>query len=422
MSNREPNHPSGGEFTRRQALGLAAGGVAALGLRPGQLPGGDLSPECARECAQALKHLEFLTPQEKFVDVSRGNPRPDKLPEARRREVGLTPDTWRLEVLADTEHKSIIESPLTRENGQALDWAGLMRLAKKHTVSFMKIMTCNNIGRPLGMGVWEGVPLRELIWLTKPKSQIRRVYYYGYHNDDPKQMFRSSLPIGRVLEDPPGFPPVILCYKLNGKPLRPERGGPVRIVVPETYGFKSIKWLQRVVLTNLAGANDTYAEQDNDVDSWLKTFAGTLSVPEKVKASQIVPVTGYVQVGISGLSKVQTWITPKETRWPSVDPYFTKADWKDAEILPAPKTWGGDLLEDRLPDHVIGFDAKTHRPKEWPMLFGMAHWAAALPGLPAGEYTLRARTIDAKGQAQPMPRPFPKSGRNFIEERTIRVE
>jgi hypothetical protein len=49
------------------------------------------------------------------------------------------------------------------------------------------------------------------------------------------------------------------------------------------------------------------------------------------------------------------------------------------------------------------------------MKLAKAHWAALLPGLAAGQYTLRCRTIDAKGQAQPMPRPFRKSGRAEIE-------
>ena len=420
MSRLPPDATGSLRLTRRQALQLGAG-AAALGLLPPALPAADLSPDCAKACAEALKHLEYLTPPDKFVDVSRGDPKPHKLADPKRREVGLTPETWHLDVIPDPDTKPVVENPLSRANGTALDWAALMRLADKHAVSFMKIMTCNNIGRPLGMGLWEGVPLREVVWLAKPKSHVRRLFYHGYHNDDPKQMFRSSLPIGRVLEDPPGLPPVILCYKLNGRPLPPDRGGPVRLVVPEMYGYKSIKWLNRIMLTDLPGANDTYAEQENDVDSWLKTFAGTLTVPERVTAGQTIPLTGYVQVGISGLTKVQTWIAPKALRWPADDPYFTKADWKDAELLPAPQTWNGGLPGDRLPDHLIGFDARTHRPKEWPLLFAMAHWAAALPGLPAGEYVLRVRTIDAKGYAQPMPRPFLKSGRNAIEERVVVV-
>lgn len=65
----------------------------------------------------------------------------------------------------------------------------------------------------------------------------------------------------------------------------PYRGGPVRVIVPEAYGFKSIR-LSHVVLTNLAHANDTYAEQNNDVDSPLKTFAATITIPGEVKQSQ----------------------------------------------------------------------------------------------------------------------------------------
>jgi hypothetical protein len=49
------------------------------------------------------------------------------------------------------------------------------------------------------------------------------------------------------------------------------------------------------------------------------------------------------------------------------------------------------------------------------------HWAALLPGVPAGEYSLRCRTIDEKGMAQPMPRPFEKSGHSAIESVDITV-
>ena len=41
---------------------------------------------------------------------------------------------------------------------------------------------------------------RDVVWLTRPKENFRRVFFYGHHNDDPKQMFRSSLPIGRVAQ------------------------------------------------------------------------------------------------------------------------------------------------------------------------------------------------------------------------------
>jgi DMSO/TMAO reductase YedYZ molybdopterin-dependent catalytic subunit len=373
------------------------------------------------ELAPALAKLEsYFTDPDQFGDVSRGKPIPHKLAAAKKKEVGLTRETWKLEVLSDPEHPATLGKQFTKNDGSAIDFAILMKLADKHSVRFAKVMTCLNIGCPLGMGIWEGVPLRDIVWLTKPKENLRRVFYFGYHNDDANQMFRSSLPVGRVLEDTDRLPPVILCHKLNGEFLSPERGGPVRIVVPEHYGYKSVKWLTHIVLSNLFYANDTYGTQNNDIDSPLKTFAATLSVPTQVKAKTPIPVTGYAQVGISGLSKVQVWINPDVKEWPKDDPYFTTAPWVDARILPPPAKWGGQLPGDAIPKETLGFDG-AGQPKAWPMRLAKAHWAALLPGLPAGDYTLRCRTIDANGQAQPMPRPFRKSGRCDIESVKIMV-
>ena len=85
-------------------------------------------------------------------------------------------------------------------------------------------------------GFWEGDPLRQVIREKKSKENIRRVFYYEHHNNDSKQMFRSSLPIGRVLEDNP----VMLCYKLNGKWLSGKNGGSVRMLVSDSYGFNKL--------------------------------------------------------------------------------------------------------------------------------------------------------------------------------------
>ena len=225
-----------------------------------------------RALERAIAEIEYLTPAVDFGNVGRGDPVPSELDDEKRRTVGLHPDTWSLEVVADPDGGAKIERPLTKEANSALDWNALMKLAETKAVRYLKVMTCNNINAPLGMGLWEGVPLRDVIALARPSENVRRVYYYGYHNDKPEQMFRSSLSLNRVLEDPPGELPVLVCYKLNGQPLTPRRR-PVRMLVPEAYGFKSVKWLQRIVLTNDFRANDTYANANNDVESWQKSFA-----------------------------------------------------------------------------------------------------------------------------------------------------
>jgi len=382
------------------------------------LSGLTLADEISPELKKAIDDIEpWLTAQDDFRDVSRGKPTPHTLSDMQRREAGLTRDTWKLNVTSDPVHPARIKQSL--EGDTAFTFEDLMNLAKDHAVRFPKVMTCLNIGCPLGNGIWEGVPLRDVVWKTQPTEDLRRVFYYGFHNNDPEQMFRSSLPVSRVLEDPFGLPPVILCYKLNGEWLTPERGGPVRVVVPEAYGFKSIKWLTNVVLSNISHANDTYADRNNDVDSPLKTFCATLAISEKAPANTPIPVTGWAQAGIAGLKKVQVWIHESDQKWSDDDPLFTTAPWQDATIL-SPDNLGTGLPGDQIPSDTIGFDS-SGQPKQWPVLLTQAHWAILHKGLPSGKYAIRCRTIDGNGQAQPMPRPFRKSGHAAIEVRRFEV-
>ncbi len=362
----------------------------------------------------------YFTKQGDFRDISRGDPLPHTLSEAKKREVGLTRETWQLEVFSDPNHPANIHKQLTKTENSALDFAALLKLGEKHSVRFPKVMTCLNLGCPLGMGLWEGVPLREIVKLTQPKDSLRRLFYHGYHNNDPKQVFRSSLAIGRVWEDPFDLPPVILCYRLNGEWLDSERGGPVRIIVPEDYGFKSVKWISHLYLTNLATANDTYAEQGNDVESPMKTFSATLSLPKEVKVGEKIVATGYAQVGIAGLAKVQVSIESNEFPRQGDDPHFTKAKWVDAQLLKPPENWSS-LPGGKIPANTHGFDAMG-KPKSWPLRLTNAHWGAILPGLPKGKYTFRCRTIDEKGHAQPGPRPFRNSGHSKIESLVVTVK
>lgn len=399
-------------LTRRWLLqaGIAGASIATL---PRVYAGSAQRDEVLDD---ALGKLEsYLTPPADFRDVSRGKPKPHSLPAEKLVEVGLTRETWQLEVDTDPEKPARIKKPMVKRNGTAFGFRDLLELAKTRAVRIPKVMTCLNIGCPLGMGIWEGVPLREVLWRTEPLRDLRRVFYYGYHNDKPEQMFRSSLPVGRILEDAFGLPPVILCYKLNGQWLSPERGGPVRVVVPEAYGFKSIKWLSNIVLSNRAEANDTYEKGNNDLDTHLKSFAATISVPTKVQPSTPFAVTGYAQAGVSGVSKVQVWLQRKDEDASSGDKYFTKAPWTDAVILRPPTDWGGGLPGGRIPQPTLGFESETGKPNSWPMRLSKVHWAFRHAGLPAGDYIFRCRTIDENGAAQPMPRPFRKSGHAAIE-------
>ena len=415
--------PLAGEYTDTTLCSILLLCTVAVAFLPvSQLSAQGGEDKNQRLLSEATSKLEYLTREENFITFVREDPPPYKLPLEKLREAGLVRETWQLEVLPDPKSNAQVDRPLSKEMGTALDWEELMKLADKHAVRFMGVLSCTNGRFPYGMGLWEGVPLREVVWLARPTGNIRRLFYYGYHNDDPRQRFQSSLPIGRVLEDPPGEQPVILCYKLNNQWLTSKHGGPVRMVVPGAYGNKWVKWVQRVVLTNNYQANDTYALWNNDTVSHMKTCARFTHWPKKIKAGQPSPITGVAQVGMSGLSKVQYWLCPHDEPLGKDDPYFTKAEWKDADILPPPDDWGGGLPDGKLPAIPSQINATTGKPYHWPMRNTIAHWAALLMVEGLGQCHLRCRTIDANGIAQPMPRPFPKSGRNDIQKVQVVVQ
>lgn len=364
----------------------------------------------------------FLTDADKFRDVSRGNPVPHSLQGDDLVKARLTPESWRLEIVSDGSTQ--IEKPRKLDDQTAIDFATLKELGKQHGVRFLKAMQCLNLDQPLGQGLWEGVPLREVLKLVGKVSDIRRVYWHGFHNNDPKQLFQSSLGYNQVMETPPWDMPVFVAYALNGQPLSLKRGGPVRIVVPWAHGFKSIKWLQRITLTNDHKANDTYANNNNDPDSYLKTMARFDEGPQTFKAGAPVNVTGIAMVGWSGLQRVEYWLRPDtgtHGKLAEDDPAWKDAKWQPCEIVPPPQNWGGQLPDGTLPQNVWGFDPKTGKPRDWPLRFSVAQWRVTLPDLKPGAYELRVRSVDLNGFAQPEPRPYLKSGRNAIPYRPVMI-
>jgi DMSO/TMAO reductase YedYZ molybdopterin-dependent catalytic subunit len=404
---------------RRRFLGLTAAAGFATG-RAG-LGAGEISSTSAdgegRPPARPL-----LTEPGDFVDVSRGNPKPFTLRGEALARARLTPETWRLEILPDESAE--VAHPARLEDGTAIDLAALKELGKAHGVTYLKAMQCNNIPFPLGQGLWEGVPLREVLRLVGKVGNVRRVYYWGFHNDDPAQLFQSSLAYNRALEAPPWEPPPLVAYRLNGRDIPLERGGPVRMVVPWAHGFKSIKWLRRIVLTNDYKANDTYALQNNDPESYLKTAAYLPKGPSSFPAGAPLVVEGSAMVGWSGLERVESWLRPgtgAEGELADDDPAWRSAVWRPCELMPPPEDWASILPRGTSPGAVWGFDPRTGRPKDWPLPFSMVPFSARLEGLRPGRYEFRARAVDRNGFAQPEPRPYAKSGRNAVPCTTIEV-
>jgi sulfane dehydrogenase subunit SoxC len=96
--------------------------------------------------------------------------------------------------------------------------------------------------------VWSGVRLADLLAECEPEPAARFVWStgadHGVFEGVACDEFVKDLPLDRVAED------VLVASEMNGAPLQPENGHPVRLVVPGFYGTNSVKWLTRLTLAD----------------------------------------------------------------------------------------------------------------------------------------------------------------------------
>ena len=373
---------------------------------------------------------DVLTEASSFYDVSRGNPKPYSLKGQQLIAAGLTQDSWRLEIKSDPFiEEGIVKEPasiaqqFTKADHSAFKFENLIELGRKHGVKFIKAMQCLNIPQPLGQGLWEGVPLSVVLRECGVMKNIRRVYFRGFHNNDPKQIFQSSVSYTQAMETPPGELPVFVAYRLNGMPISLTRGGPVRMIVPWAHGFKSIKWLQEIFLTNDYRINDTYALNNNDPESHLKTSAYLDKGATEFKTGNPIVITGQAINGYSGLDRVEYWLRklmPGAKRLEDNSPEVKNAPWRKCELADEPK-WPDVLPEATDTRTILGFDKDTGQANSWPLRYGMISFYTILEDLKPGRYEIRARTVDENGFPQPEPRNIQKSGKNEISTRRFTV-
>ena len=191
----------------------------------------------------------LFTAGEEFGTVSRGDPVVQEMDAEAQLAACLTEETWRLEITADSfaeqphaAEAATLGTERTREGGNAIDLPALRALAETEGVSLIKAMQCLNVEAPLGQGLWYGVPLSAVLrHFCSSLENVRRVDFWGFHNNDETQRFSSSVSYTECFEPSPGEPPVMLAFALNGGPVPLGRGGPVRMVVPHAHGFKSVK-------------------------------------------------------------------------------------------------------------------------------------------------------------------------------------
>jgi DMSO/TMAO reductase YedYZ molybdopterin-dependent catalytic subunit len=265
------------EIPRRTVLktGAAAGlsGLAVLKLAgpaqafPGHggegvlVPWIDPTPPVPPELADILSHPlkweeldSWLTPNDEFFTVKHYN------------QPVISPVDWRLNVAGLVA------------NEQTLSLADLKALPK-HAVTFALECSGNTGGAPFGIGLignarWAGASLRQVLRQARPLEKGVEVIFWGTDRGqvtirDNSGVTGPAVPGEKEPDGTGSFDLTIteqfarsmsledamagdklLCYEMNGVPLPPDHGAPMRLIAPDWYGVANVKWLTRIEITD----------------------------------------------------------------------------------------------------------------------------------------------------------------------------
>ncbi len=100
----------------------------------------------------------------------------------------------------------------------------------------------------VGTAEWTGVPLRDLLDQAGVDPATEEVVFTGADHGIERgveQDYQRSLPLGDAMHED-----VLVAYQMNGRPLLPQHGYPLRLVVPGWYGMASVKWLREITLVD----------------------------------------------------------------------------------------------------------------------------------------------------------------------------
>ena len=249
-----------------------------------------------------------ITPVENFYVVSKNLYGSDPVVDSSR---------WSLRV------GGLVDKPLTLSHDQ---------LRALPSVSQYVTMECvsNNVGGDLmSTGSFTGVPLRELIAMSKPRTQATWVAFSAVDG------YTESVPMSLVQ----GAPEILVAYELDGAPLPTGHGFPARMLIPGHYGLKGPKWLQTINLADRESGG--YWEQQGwDHNAVIKTTARIDSPQDGGIVKQgAVTLAGVAFAGARGIDKVE-YSTDGGSTWrpaqfnPPLSPY-TWVLWQAAWTPPS---------------------------------------------------------------------------------------
>ena len=170
---------------------------------------------------------------------------PHKWPLVGEKTPDFMPEIWTVKVTG------CVENPTIWTAQQLTDFPTIERTIDIHCVTRWS---------KLGM-TFRGVLLQDVLQQASPQAEAHFVSFSAHSG----RQHSTSLHLADALELG-----VLLAFSCNGQPLSVEHGGPVRIVTPGRYFYKSLKWLARIELLaeDRLGYWEAEAGYHNQADPW----------------------------------------------------------------------------------------------------------------------------------------------------------
>jgi DMSO/TMAO reductase YedYZ molybdopterin-dependent catalytic subunit len=155
--------------------------------------------------------------------------------------------TWRLRI------DGLVRTPIEISYDELLAFPKAEQVSTFHCVTGWTVTNVH----------WGGVRFRDLLAQAGPLPAAHAVHFISA--EKPYQDYLTLADLA--------LPDVMLAYEMDGQPLLQEHGAPVRVVIPDMYGYKNVKWVEQISLVRDQG--EGYWENlGYDVNAWVGSSNG----------------------------------------------------------------------------------------------------------------------------------------------------